>query len=72
MATDPKASVLDDDVCAPEALNLSDDMHNEKTIMEWWGRVKLYAEAMYALDRAVLLYRDEDNDWRLSSIEAVR
>jgi hypothetical protein len=60
-------TLYDRDVCAPEALEISEGMQNSQNIAAWWERVKLYAEAMEALDRAVLLKRS-DGVWYLSSV----
>lgn len=62
-------SIHDSDVSAPDALTISGGMRNEKEIAAWWERVKLYAQAMHALDRAVLIKHIADEDiYYLSSV----
>jgi hypothetical protein len=63
--------ITDRNVCGPEVLEIRDGMQNSQEIAAWWGRVKLYAEAMHALDRVVTLHHVEDERyWYLASIEA--
>jgi hypothetical protein len=60
-------SLYDRDVCGPDALEISESMQNTQGIAAWWEKVKLYAEAMEPLNRAVLLKRN-DGVWYLSSV----
>ena len=61
-------SLLDLNVCAPDELNILDSMRNEAEIVAWWGRVKVYAKAMHALNRVVMLHPlIGENIWYVSS-----
>lgn len=64
-----KLSIYDRNICGPDALEIADSMRNDPTIAAWWSRVKLYAEAMHELNRAVILHRTEEGVWYLSSVE---
>lgn len=58
----------DYDVVAPDELEISTNMSNEKAIARWWADVKLYVQAMEGLERAVLLIPDDASGcYRLSS-----
>lgn len=69
---EPKApqTLYEVNVCAPGALEILGDVDNHMLIHDWWGRVKLYAEAMHALNRVVMLCHDSTEDkWYLASVE---
>ncbi len=58
------------DTPAPDELDLSATMANEKEIAVWWGRVKLYHAAMRGLGRRVILrYHVDDKLYYLTSEE---
>lgn len=57
-------------VVAPDAIEIADGMRSQIHIGEWWEMVKLYAEAMNGLGRAVMLEFDHDSrKWYFASIE---
>jgi len=54
---------------APDALNISDEIESRDAITKWWGRAKLYVDAMGKLERTVLLIHHEDEGvFSLSSV----
>lgn len=64
-----RGSIYERNVVGPSALEIGSDMRNPALIAAWWERVKLYTEAMEALDRVVLIHRAAAT-WYLSSAES--
>jgi hypothetical protein len=53
-------SIYDNDVPAPDELNISLDEKDPAFIADWFRRVVLFQEAMWSTGRAVLVKRVED------------
>lgn len=62
--------LLEINVCAPEELEISEDMRNEKIIAEWWKRVALYVRYMQSLGRVAMIHFDNEGRFYLSSVPA--
>lgn len=61
--------LLDVNVVGPEDTHIDGGDQNMMQVARWWESVKLYEEAMRALDRVVLLGYDRDSDeWYVSSV----
>jgi len=59
----------DDVVPGPGSLDMLASTRNEKMVTSWWEGVKLYAESMRDLDRAVVLcYVPDEDRYYLGSV----
>lgn len=67
----PAPNLHDLKVPAPDKLNISGTLENERAIAEWWLRTRLYCRAMNDLDRIpVIAHLPDEDRFYLASIPA--